>query len=132
MNREEIEKDIQNIFKQLTDNKGMPAVSDRCSHCETCYCDKIISKFANFIVEHENNLLKEFVEHFKQILNKEIWECEDEIDCEIHCSSLAPEELEVWKAQRQVDIKRLKWAVENIDFELKLFLEEVYNDKRRD
>lgn len=67
---------------------------------------------------------KKFVEHFKQILNNEIWECEDEIDCEIHCGSLEPEELEVWKAQRQVDIKRLKWAVENIDFELKLFLEE--------
>lgn len=67
---------------------------------------------------------KEFVEQFKAILNKEIWECEDEIDCETHCGSLAPEELEVWKAQRQVDIKRLKWAVENIEFELKLFLEE--------
>lgn len=75
--------------------------------------------------EDKYDLLKEFVEHFKHILNKEIWECEDEIDCEIHCGSLAPEELEVWKAQRQVDIKRLKWAVENIDFELKLFLEEA-------
>lgn len=82
------------------------------------------TKLAEIFTKHETDLLKKFIEHFKQILNNEIWECEDEIDCEIHCGSLAPEEFEVWKAQRQVDIKRLKWAVENIDFELKLFLEE--------
>ena len=78
----------------------------------------------NELIKHEQGTLKEFVEQFKHVLNKEIWECKDEIDCEIHCGHLKPEELKIWQEQRNVDIKRLEWTVENIDFELKLFLKE--------